>query len=69
MSLYLATIGLIVLFIVDYIAIIAWLMNTTDRKHDRFRFSMRNLFVGFTIAAIHLGMFAAFLAEHPPHTH
>jgi hypothetical protein len=69
MSTYLATIGLVALFIVDYVAIITWLMRTTDRKHDKLRFSMRNLLAGFTIAAIHLGMFAAFLAEHSAHTH
>jgi hypothetical protein len=63
MSPYLATIGLVVLFVADYIGIILWLMKTTDRKHEKFRFSMRNLFAGFTLAAIHLGMFAAFLAE------
>jgi hypothetical protein len=69
MSNYLATIGLVALFIVDYISIIAWLMRTSNIPSDKIRFSMRNLFAAFTIAAIHLGMFAAFLAEVSPAKH
>ena len=69
MPTYLATIGLVALFIIDYVALIAWLMRTTGVQHDRFRFSIRNLFAVVTFTAIHLGMFAAFLAELSPTKH
>jgi predicted transcriptional regulator len=69
MSAYLATIGLVVLFIVDYVAIIVWLMQTTGNDHHRIRFSMRSLFALVTVAAVHLGVFAAFVAELSPPRH
>ena len=62
----LATFGLMLLFVADYIGIIIWLMRTSDRPHQAIRFGMRGLFVAMTIAAIHFGMFAAFLSELPP---
>ena len=40
-----ATIGLMLLFVADYIAIIVWLMGTADIPHHTIRFSMRGLFV------------------------
>jgi hypothetical protein len=67
MTNYLATLGLMSLFIADYIGIIVWLMRGADTKHHTLRFSMRGLFLGLTFIALHLGMFAAFLSELAPH--
>jgi hypothetical protein len=69
MTNYLATLALIVLFVADYIGIIYWLMQSANIPHHTIRFGMRGLFAGLTIAAIHFGMFAAFLSELPPLKH
>ena len=63
---YIATVGLILLFVADYIAIIVWLMQTSNIPHHTIRFSMRNLFLAVTLIAIHLGIFTAFIAELTP---
>ena len=63
---YIATLGLVLLFVADYIGIIVWLMRTTSIPHQSFRFSMRGLLVAVTFVAIHLGMFTAFLSELSP---
>lgn len=60
---YLATIGLMLLFVADYIAIIVWLMRTANIPHQTIRFSMRGRFAAVAFVAIHLGMFTAFIAE------
>jgi hypothetical protein len=67
MTNYLATFGLMSLFVADYIGIILWLRRTTDIPHHTIRFSMRGLLVFTTVVAIHFGMFAAFLSELAPH--
>ena len=69
MTNYIATFGLIVLFVADYVAIIVWLMRTANVSNHTIRFSMRGLFAGLTFAAIHFGMFAAFLSELSPPKH
>ena len=69
MTNYIATLGLIVLFVADYIGIIYWLMQTANIPFYTIRFSMRGLFAGLTFAAIHFGMFAAFLSELSPLKH
>jgi ABC-type sulfate transport system permease component len=66
MTNYFATIGLMLLFIADYTAIIMWLMRTADIPDHTIRFSMRGLFVTMTFVAIHLAMFTAFIAELTP---
>jgi hypothetical protein len=67
MTNYIATFGLMSLFVADYIGIIIWLMRTADIPQHAIRFSMRGLFLGMTLVAIHFGMFAAFLSELAPH--
>jgi hypothetical protein len=67
MTNYLATLGLMSLFVADYVGIIVWLMRTADIPHHTICFSMRGLILGMTIVAIHFGMFAAFLSELAPH--
>ncbi len=66
MTNYLATLGLILLFVADYVGMIVWLMRTADTPYHNVRFSMRGLFLAVTVAAIHCGMFAAFLSELAP---
>ena len=66
MANYLATIGLMFLFVADYIGFIVWLMRTADISDHTIRFSVRGLFVIVAVVAIHLGMFTAFLAELTP---
>jgi hypothetical protein len=66
MTNYLATIGLMLLFVADYIAIIVWLMRTADVPHHTIRFSVRGLLAAVTLVAIHLGIFTAFIAELSP---
>jgi hypothetical protein len=63
---YIATVGLMLLFVVDYIAIIIWLMRTAHIPDHTIRFSMRGLFVTMTFVAIHVAMFTAFIAELTP---
>jgi hypothetical protein len=63
MTNYIATLGLMLLFVADYIAIIVWLMRTANIPHHTIRFSTRGMFVAMTFIAIHLGMFTAFIAE------
>jgi hypothetical protein len=63
---YLATLCLMLLFVADYIAIIIWLMRTADVPNHTIRFSIRGLFVAMTVAAVHLGLMNAFLAELSP---
>jgi hypothetical protein len=63
---YIATVGLMLLFVVDYIAFIVWLMRTAHIPNHTIRFSTRGLFVTMTIVAIHLAMFSAFIAELGP---
>ena len=67
MTNYLATFGLMSLFVADYIGLIVWLMRNADTHHHTIRFSMRGLFLGMTFVAIHCGMFAAFISELAPH--
>jgi hypothetical protein len=67
MTNYLATLGLMSLFVADYVGTIVWLMRSADIPHHTIRFSMRGLFLGMTFVALHLGMFAAFLSELAPH--
>jgi hypothetical protein len=62
----LTLLGLPTLLIVDYILIIVYLMRTANQPDKSFRFSMRSLFLTMTIAAIHLGLIAAFLTAHKP---
>jgi len=69
MTNYLATFGLTSLFVFDYIGIIVWLKRTADIPHHTIRFSMRGLFLGMTVVAIHFGVFAAFLSELAPPNH
>ena len=69
MTNYLATFGLMFLFVADYIGVIIWLMRTASIPHYTIRFNMRGLFLAVTIAAIHCGMFAAFLSELAPLKH
>jgi hypothetical protein len=63
---YVATLGLIVLFIADYVGIIFWLLRTGDSPQDTIRFNMRGLFAAMTIVAIHAVIFAAYLSELSP---
>jgi hypothetical protein len=66
MTNYLATIGLTFLFVADYVGIIVWLMRTASVSNHTIRVSMRGLFLALTFVAIHIAMFAAFLAELAP---
>jgi hypothetical protein len=66
MTSYVATIGLISLFVADYIGIVVWLKRTANIPHHTIRFSMRGFLLGMTALAIHFGMFAAFLSELSP---
>ena len=67
MTNYLATVGLMSLFVADYVGTIVWLMRTANIPHHTIRFSMRGLFAAVTFVAIHLGMFTAFISELAPH--
>lgn len=61
-----AILGLLFLFIADYVAIVYWLMRTANSPARTIRLSMRTLLIGMTVAAIHFGIFAAFLSNHLP---
>jgi hypothetical protein len=61
----LAFVGLPLLFMADYLAIIIWLMQTSGKPDKPFRFSLRALLIAITIAAIHLGAISAFLSASP----
>ncbi len=59
---FLPVFGLPFIFLVDYLAIIVWLMRTADRPQRTLRFSLPTFFIAITVVAIHLGLFAAFLS-------
>ena len=59
---YLTSLALPLLFLLDYLAIIYWLMRTANQPALALRFSMRTLLIAMTLAAIHLGVISAFLS-------
>ena len=59
---FLPVFGLSFVFLLDYLAIIVWLMRTANRPQRTLRFSLQTLLIAITVAAIHLGLFAAFLS-------
>lgn len=61
----LSILGLPLLFLTDYLAIIIWLMRTTGEPERRVRFSLRMLLAAITIAAIHFSAISAFLSASP----
>ena len=61
MTTLLAALGLVFLFIADYIGIVVWLLRTADVADQPTRFSTRGLFFAVTLVAIHLATFTAFL--------
>lgn len=69
MTNYLATFGLMFLFVADYIGLIVWLMRTPDIVPHTVRFGMRSLFLATTVVAIHVALFVAFLSELSPLKH
>jgi hypothetical protein len=52
------------LLVLDYLAIVVWLMRTSGEKARSVRFSMRTLLLAITIVAIHLALISAFLSAH-----
>jgi hypothetical protein len=52
------------LLVLDYLAIVVWLMRTSGEKARSVRFSMRTLLFSITIVAIHLALISAFLSAH-----
>ena len=61
---YLTILALPFLFLADYLAIIFWLMRSADKPQRTLRFSLRTLLAAMTLAAIHMGVFTAFLSVH-----
>jgi hypothetical protein len=59
----LALIGLPLLFLADYVAIVVWLLRTSGNPGRGIQFGLRSLLVGTTLAAIHLGMITAFMSD------
>ena len=57
-----AIITLPLLCVLDYLALVYWLMRTAGRSDRAMRFSLRSLLIAMTIAAFHLGLIAAFLS-------
>jgi hypothetical protein len=67
MTSHIATLGLMVLFVADFVGFVVWLMQTSYLVHNNIRFSLRGLLIAVTLIAIHLAVYAAFLSELSPH--
>ena len=69
MATHLAILGLMSLFVADYIGIVVWLMRTSNaRPKETIRFSMRNLLLAVTLVSVHFGAFVAVLSEISQHS-
>lgn len=67
MTTHLAILGLMSLFIADYVGIVVWLMRTTGAPaRETIRFSLRHLLLAVTLVSIHLGAFVAVISEISP---
>jgi hypothetical protein len=63
MAHYLALIALPLLFLADYVAIVAWLLQTAGKPTRGIHFGLRSLLVSMALAAIHLGTITAFMTK------